>query len=361
MTALGDTDASRSAAASVVTTTTTTTPTAAEKRRKKKNNLDFKRENESPPKEVGVVNSGDDGGVASNNGDTMKIVLPKRFNAAKERRETKNNSNNAKTGNKMTSAFNASDAKPIADNRREGSLQQRSGQFGESSSQQQQQQQQQHSSSSFSSFFGQQLFNQAHLANSFSYSFTQADQDSFHSHSLTRSQHAPLQQIQEQQQQQQQQWSYPPASNMHQQQPQHSSQLSSFNLPSALNNIVANPSSKSSQTHPHVYTNHNTSHSNNNNVGNAHAAFVGYNANGNEYPVGGGGILPMDGIFSGRFYSNYEAEKKPPSDVNVAKASRGSKKNNHNWTHDSVDKSRTECLDNWFKACFKRRAINTTW
>ena len=105
--------------------------------------------------------------------------------------------------------------------------------------------------------------------------------------------------------------------------------MSSFYLPSALNNTVANSSSKSSQTHPNAYTNHNTSNTVNS-VGNAHAAFVGYNANGNEYPVGGGGILPMDGIFSGRFYSNYEGEKKPPSDVSVAKASRGSKKSNHN-------------------------------
>ena len=55
-------------------------------------------------------------------------------------------------------------------------------------------------------------------------------------------------------------------------------------------------------------------------------AYVSYNANQTD---GQGGILPMEGIFSGRFYVNAE-EKKASADANFTKTTRGSKKNNNN-------------------------------
>ena len=315
MNANADSDASRAGASINV---------AAEKRRKKKNTLESKKENDSPAKET--VSFANVESVASenygNNGDTMKIVLPKRFNATKERKEVKGKV--GKTASQGQVVFNAVDTKSgdirRGSNHSNGEASQRN--VAPPSQQQQPPQHQQidnatpNPSNVFSSFFAPQYYGPPFLANP-TYSSTHADQDSYLTHSshskTSQQQSQPLQQIPEQQS-----WSYPFALQVQ----QHlgvSPQSSSFYLPPAFSHSSAgaNASNKASQVHAQVYAN------NNNNVNN-----LSPNHNENHADQHGG-LLPMDGIFSGRFYANVD-EKKFSGESGLSKPSRASKRNNHN-------------------------------
>ena len=297
---------------------------AAEKRRKKKNTFETKKENESPAKETiapieALANEG--------NGETMKIILPKRLNTQKDRKEAKGKG--VRIASQSHVVFNAVDTKTGELRKGSSTIYSNGDQSQRNAAPHPPPQLSQgenttpNPSNVFSPFFAPQYYGPPFLANT-SYSSTQADQDSYHSHST----HSKPQQQQQHQTQEQQSWSYPFAPQM--QQHLGVSQLSSFYLPSAFSHSSgANANTiKPAQTHLQTYANHTANHNYNNN--NSCSTTNNFSMNYNTiYAEHHGGLLPTDGIFSGRFYAIAD-DKKASAETGHAKPSRASKKSGNN-------------------------------